>query len=140
MDKDKYRADVASQSIILEVNSHVLDALSVPFELAELHNIRVVHLGWENDRLSIPKAIEYAYKEEQDADAVRHERKADTRVSCDDMLEILDGHTSDTAEHHKHYYISEVDHHDASLETEYTTATLAFVHRGQVLADLQRRP
>ena len=130
MDKDEERADVRSQSVILEVNSHVLDALSMPFELSKLHNIRVVHLGREKDRSGILKAIEDAYKEEQEADAVSHDREANTCVTGDDVGEILYGHTSDTAEHHKHDYISEVDHHDSGLETEYTAATLAFVHRG----------
>ena len=130
MDKDEERADVRCQSVILEVNPHALDALGVPFEFTELHDIRVVHLWREYDRTGILKAIEDAYKEEQEADAIGHDREANTCVTIDDFFEILEGHTSDTAKHHKHDYISEVDHHDSGLETEYTAATLAFVHRG----------
>lgn len=49
LNENENGADVGGQGVVLEVDSHLFDALGVPLQLAELVDVLVVHLGWEED-------------------------------------------------------------------------------------------
>ena len=58
LNENEYWADVRCKHIVLEVDTHVFDALSMPLKFTKLNDVLVVHFGWENNILCIPEAVE----------------------------------------------------------------------------------
>ena len=123
LNEDKDGADVGSERVILEVNPHVLDSLGVPFELAEFNYVLVVHLGWAQHRANVPQAEAQPDKEENQAEAICHQRELDTGLQLGHSVKVLIGHTRDRSQNQKVDHVDDDDHHDSGLEAEDATAT-----------------
>ena len=72
LDEDEKRADTGCERVVLEIDTHALNALSVPLKLSEFDDVLVVHLGWEQNRLGISNTKANSDEEQDEAETVSH--------------------------------------------------------------------
>ena len=65
MHKNEDRGDIRHESVVLEVDSHCLYSLSMPFELAKLLQVLIVHLWRPNCLHDVIKSKDCADEEEE---------------------------------------------------------------------------
>ena len=121
--KDEEGGDVGSEGVVFEVDAHRLYSLGVPFELAILNNVLVVHL-WRPDALPhVVQSHHHAHEEDQQDESVGQKCEGDTFTLEINTVSILHGeiiicHSRHDGEHDKHDHIHRHNECDSRLQTE----------------------